>query len=398
MPTKIPRFYAPELDSLRFLAFLFVYCRHVTTSYGTARHQMAALPAVISNVGGGINQPSSLSPMLLRIQSAAGAFDFGVCLFFFLSAYLITRLLLIEKHNTGAVNIPDFYLRRTLRIWPLYFVFLAFVAVFRHHLPNITWPRILASVFFVGNWPAVFNGWAASPIDVLWSVSVEEQFYLVWPHFAKWGKRGVLAVSLIMVLISVCTLVYLGSRPQILNSRVWANTFVQCIFFAGGATAGVYLKPERYTISRIVRILLFGAGFGCWLVASMACHLAREISPGPVSLLCGYALVLTGILFIFMSFANLNHVYLPRISIYLGKISYGLYVVHVLMLELSIAAVHHFIVMKAGKHPPLIVLHLVSSVCALVATIVVASASYKCLESPFLVLKKRFTLVASRPV
>jgi peptidoglycan/LPS O-acetylase OafA/YrhL len=395
---KRPRFYAPELDSLRFLAFIFVFCRHVTTTYGTARHQEALSVASAAHVSQSIALQRPLSPIVLRIQGAAGAFDFGVCLFFFLSAYLITRLLLIEKHNTGEINVKDFYVRRALRIWPLYFVFLAFVAVFAHHLPAVTWPRIIASIFFVANWPAVLHGWALSPIDLLWSVSVEEQFYLVWPHFAKRGRRAVLTVSWVMMCISVCTLIYMGMRPNTLNSAVWANTFVQCLFFAGGAMAGVYLRPECYVLRRTLRLCLFGLGFGSWLIASMACHLAREVSPGPISLVCGYALVLAGVFLIFLSFAGINPSRLPRLSIYLGKISYGLYVLHVLMLELSVLAVHQVIVVMAHKHPPLIEQHLISGACALAATLLVASLSYKFLESPFLRLKKRFTLVPSRPI
>lgn len=414
--TKRRRFYAPELDSLRFLAFMLVFCRHIATSYGAATHRN--LPPAGLNAQAGLNAhaglavpaglavhaaaavpPSHLSPLWLRIQSGAGAFDFGVCLFFFLSSYLITRLLLIEKKETATVDVKDFYVRRALRIWPLYFVFLGVVAVFAHHLPHVTWPRILASVFFVANWPAVLYGWAVSPIDVLWSVSVEEQFYLVWPHFAKRGKKGVVAVSVAMASVAAATLFYLGTRPHIvLNSAVWANTFVQCLFFAGGATAGVYLKPERFHIPRMLRLALLLLGFACWLVASMACHLAREVSPGPAGLLAGYALVLVGTLCIFLSFARLNPSRIPRLFTYLGKISYGLYVLHVLLLELSIAAVHYLVVTVANRHPSLILLYLASAVCALLATALVASASYRFLESPFLLLKKRFTVVLSRPI
>jgi peptidoglycan/LPS O-acetylase OafA/YrhL len=396
--TKRPRFYAPELDNLRFLAFMLVFCRHVATSFGTARHAQAISASAAALPGLAVIPQGTMSPVWLRVQGAAGAFDFGVCLFFFLSSYLITRLLLIEREETGKVNVKDFYVRRALRIWPLYFVFLGFVAVFAHHLPKVTWTRVLASVFFVANWPAVLNGWALSPIDLLWSVSVEEQFYLVWPNCARSGKRGVLAISGVMVALAIGTLCYMGSRPHVLNSAVWANTFVQCLFFAGGAIAGVYVRPETCNIGRLQRILLIGAGFGCWLVASMVCHVAREVSPGVVDLLAGYGLVLVGTFFIFMSFARLNSARLPKVFGYLGKISYGLYVLHVLMLELSISAMHYLVVTIGGRRPPLIELHMASAACALMLTLVFASLSYKYLETPFLQLKKRFTVVPSRPV
>src|ERR1700685_180016 len=92
--TRADSFYRPGLDILRVLAFLLVFFAH-----GLIRH---------------LDKPTQLG----AIGRAGG---FGVCIFFFLSSYLITELLLREKSDTNTIRIPSFYVRRILRIWPLYF-------------------------------------------------------------------------------------------------------------------------------------------------------------------------------------------------------------------------------------------------------------------------------------
>src|ERR1700690_2343892 len=103
-PASSPaRFYRPELDALRFFAFLAVFVYHTSPSdppYYSARHIPCAY--------------------LVAAASHAGAF--GVDLFFLLSAYLITELLLRERDECGQVHLDSFYVRRILRIWPLYFL------------------------------------------------------------------------------------------------------------------------------------------------------------------------------------------------------------------------------------------------------------------------------------
>src|SRR6478752_213765 len=113
------RFYRPELDVLRFFAFLGVFIFHTAPRtmdfYDSARY------------------PHWLSSLLIP---TFGAGAYGVDLFFALSAYLITNLLLRERSATGALDLRGFYLRRILRIWPLYLAFVAFAAVFAALVPE----------------------------------------------------------------------------------------------------------------------------------------------------------------------------------------------------------------------------------------------------------------------
>src|SRR3954463_14084740 len=93
-------FYRPELDALRFFAFFAVFVHH-TLPHDPTKYAAQHLPGFLAVV--------------------AGAGAFGVDLFFLLSAYLITSLLLRERRQTGKIAVRAFYLRRILRIWPLYF-------------------------------------------------------------------------------------------------------------------------------------------------------------------------------------------------------------------------------------------------------------------------------------
>lgn len=204
--------YRPELDSLRFFAFFAVFVLHA------------------------LYQPGELAvPVLSGWSSIRGALvgagAYGVDLFFLLSAYLITELLLRERRHRGVVRVRAFYLRRILRIWPLYF----FVLGLAYSVPilnpghllfrskRLVWFSLLS-----GNWSIVAYGWPDSVIVTpLWSVSVEEQFYLFWAPVVKLlsPKRvALLAVGLLAVasVARVAMLLLHCTQPQI-----WCNTLHQ---------------------------------------------------------------------------------------------------------------------------------------------------------------------------
>src|ERR1051325_2753310 len=116
---RAERFYRPELDVLRFCAFLGVFI------FQASSHTMDFYNAA--------GYPQWLSRLLIP---TFGAGAYGGDLFFALSAYLITSLLLRERAATGALDLRGFYLRRILRIWPLYLAFVAFAAIFAAVVPG----------------------------------------------------------------------------------------------------------------------------------------------------------------------------------------------------------------------------------------------------------------------
>ncbi len=173
---SVRRFYQPELDGLRFYAFLGVFVCH-TLPFDDLFYQRLHLPL----------------PWIWGAAARAGGA--GVDLFFVLSAYLITSLLLRERQKTGDLSLRLFYVRRTLRIWPLYFLVVALGLVFAHtggehdtrwfYYQRLPWYYVLGYVLFVSNWIYAIFGVAQSICAPLWTVSIEEQFYLIWPALMK---------------------------------------------------------------------------------------------------------------------------------------------------------------------------------------------------------------------
>jgi len=108
-----------------------------------------------------------------------------------LGAFLITQLLLREQEVTGTLDVQRFYLRRILRIWPLYFFFLGIVAMVGVWLQPVRTPGkwTLMYVLLSGNFACALWGWVPSlASSQLWSIAVEEQFYLLWPLFVARGS------------------------------------------------------------------------------------------------------------------------------------------------------------------------------------------------------------------
>jgi peptidoglycan/LPS O-acetylase OafA/YrhL len=132
----------------------------------------------------------------LELLGSYGAL--GVFVFFVLSGYLITSLLLREHERTCTVSLRDFYARRALRIFPAAFMFLAVVIILYWH--QMHWSHVAAALFYVANMdpsrPWIFGH--------LWSLSIEEQFYLLWPFaFRKWFRRKTSIVLSVLLLTPV---------------------------------------------------------------------------------------------------------------------------------------------------------------------------------------------------
>jgi peptidoglycan/LPS O-acetylase OafA/YrhL len=320
--------------------------------------------------------------------SFAEAGAFGVDLFFLLSAYLITEILLRERKLTGAINVRDFYMRRILRIWPLYFSFVTFCFVIQWFTPS-TFPLegLLAFIFLAGNWYCT-GGFPISPVAPLWSVSIEEQFYLLWPLAVRHLSRlGMILVACTLVAVAFATRWYLLSG-YVERSVVWCNTFARLDPIAVGILTAVVLDGRLPRISRWLRASLIPAGImiiflGAWKFRVL--DSAIPVLDGMVGYPCGTV----GSWLIFIGFlgAPLDGLKLPTYQwvLYLGRISYGLYVFHLFSLDAVKFLLLHFL----GTSPVWL-----RGIAGLLLTIALASASYRWLEVPFLRLKKRFAHVA----
>jgi peptidoglycan/LPS O-acetylase OafA/YrhL len=382
--SKAPAFYRPELDALRFIAFLSVFLCH-------------ALPFDTS-----LNLHGNVAFMWLALQHIREAGNFGVCLFFVLSSYLITELLRREYVLTRTVHLKAFYVRRGLRIWPLYFSVLLISAVAGSFIPffRMEWRQAVAYLFFAGNWYIIAHPVGTTALAWLWSISVEEQFYIVWPTMAKiGGLRCITIGSLICIPLSVTAIATATRNGQHPDVTVWLNSIVQFQFFALGALLAICVSGGAPRLSRRLRAMLFVSGIACWITASGGCLIKDPIATvGIARMVVGYELVAAGCLCIFLSLLGVAVTLVPSYLVYLGKISYGLYVFHAIALFATTFVRQHL--EHGGTHHSAATsfFFLVDRLAALALTITLAALSYKYLETPWLRLKRRFTFIESRAV
>ena len=371
--TSTARFYHPELDVLRFFAFLIVFFHHAFP-HDPAFWTKLGLPLFLARILAGIG--------------ATGAF--GVSLFFVLSSYLITELLLREKDLLGTLDIKSFYIRRILRIWPLYFAFLALAVALQWIVPgqHVTLRAGMWFSFLAGNWFIVFHGFPSSVIFPLWSVSIEEQFYITWPAVVrKVSETGMLLFAGLLLLSATVARIYLGLRhtPE---SDVWCNTFVQLDPIAAGILIAVLLKGEIPRLSRLARAAMMLAGITGLALGSMYFGIKNDPLT-TMRIVLGYPSVAIGGSLLLLSVLRNSTRGSSRVLIYLGRISYGLYVFHVLGLLISDYTV--------PDQTANLFRYALRVLVALAATITMSAVSYRWLETPFLSLKQRFTHVLSRP-
>ena len=271
---------------------------------------------------------------LLAGIGATGAF--GVSVFFVLSSYLITELLLREKDLIGTLDMRSFYIRRILRIWPLYFAFLALAVALQWILPgqHVTLRAGLWFSLLAGNWFIVFHGFPSSVIFPLWSVSIEEQFYITWPAVVRRASEtAMLVIAGLLLAVATATRIYLGLH-HVGESDAWCNTFVQLDPIVIGILLAVLLRGEIPRLSRLGRVALMLGGITGLAMGSMYFGIKND----PLTttrLLLGYPSVAIGGGLLLLSVLRVKDGGSIRPLVYLGRISYGLYVFHVLGLLIS---------------------------------------------------------------
>jgi peptidoglycan/LPS O-acetylase OafA/YrhL len=368
--TQRAHYYRPELDILRFVAFLMVF----------ASHSMPGDEAFY----GQLHIPPLVSRWIISL-AASGAF--GVDLFFALSSYLITTLLLREHQATGGIDIRAFYLRRVLRIWPLYFVFLLAVAPLvdsslGEHSFSLGY--VLAFVLLAGNWACVIWGYPHSVAGPLWSVSIEEQFYVFWPLLLRRWLNHWSRLCVFLLAISFVTRVWLVLRG-VEHPQIWCNTLARLDPIACGALLAMRLDRKEYVLPPGQRVLLVISSL---MMLALSARLGdftgwKALVTYPVVTLASVTLIISTLGWRL----KLPLGVVARFVIYLGRISYGLYVFHLSSI---------FMLGVWSTHGP--VQRPTAILSALLATILVAAISYRVLETPFLRMKTKLARVSSEPI
>lgn len=360
--------YLPFLDGLRAISILLVLAFH------------------------------GLGPISIRIARTFAGWA-GVDIFFVVSGFLITSILQQEQTDCGSFSLRRFYARRTLRIWPAYYAFLAVIGLTAYS----NWKSIGICSIYLTNFDLAL-GWNVleRQIGHLWSLAVEEQFYLLWPFVLILAGRWVLPLSLglIAAVWSWRTILLIGGASW-LRLCAGFDTRLDAILL-GCVAAMIWARPElRAKFSRALS--------GNWtpsllVIATVASAAAlghpseRQTLPAQL-MLWDLNLPLFTLLTAALLLALILH---PRsrvtrflshpLLVWLGRLSYSLYLWHVVAFKIWPKTEIAFLRSAFPDWPLLgfLLAHLPSEVGRLLLSVAFASTSYYLIERPFLALKKRW--------
>ncbi len=351
-------------DALRFFAFFKVFLLHSPIVYWPWFNAIRA--------GGGI----------------------GVMFFFVLSGFLITYIVATEKQYAGTVDLKNFFARRMLRIWPLYYlmVLVAYTTPWLlQHVLHISssgegyTPKLWVSMLFLENYMMMVTDTHAnvSPLSVMWSLCIEEHFYILWGIMICFmNLRTMLKCMYAFLIVGIaCRYVYL--QYGIPTSDLFTNIDL----FAFGAIPALWLVmyPEKvkskvmavpYWLKGVFIIAVVAVVFLCAQLTTDAQYIL------PTSLL---GIMFAGLLLIIIPEKNRLKISDKNVLSRLGIYTYGLYMYHTLVINLLKQI---FISRKWSLHEPLIAT--VFFILALAATILCSVLSYHLFERQFLKLKKYF--------
>ncbi len=310
---------------------------------------------------------------------------YAVSIFFTLSGFLITYLLLLEKQKTGTISIKKFYIRRILRIWPLYSAFLAVALLVGSSLGmEFMLPGLLLTVFFAPN-IALMNGESPAFTQHYWSLGVEEQFYLFWPWLIRQSKNAGLAIGVFLIGFY---LLKFGLR-----------------FGAGGFSFS-------YTLIHLARFdCMAMGGLAAWLMWKGIPKKIKDVLYHPITQTISWLFIIAILLEFVKLFTFVEHQAIallsaiiilnvasnpnPVVSLegktwaFFGDISFGLYVWHPLL----IMNIGNVIFSMDWPIQYQVTTFLATSIPV---SILVSYLSLRFLERPFLKLKHKFALIATK--
>jgi peptidoglycan/LPS O-acetylase OafA/YrhL len=311
----------------------------------------------------------------------------GVELFFAISGFLITTLLLRERRDNGQISLARFYARRTLRIFPLYYtvvlIYTLVVWLLEHDVTAraMFFHNLLYYATYTSNWFVLLTG-SHVIFYFAWSLAAEEQFYLLWPTVEK-TLRGAWPVAMMLLVITASLFVYslqsmLAASGELLPSEQHALDIgyrLPLSICLGVLLAHLLDSARGYAVAcKLVGWRWSSLAAFAVLVAAMA----WSRTPSPVFAVLMVALVASCVI-------REDHLLAPllrwRPLAYMGTVSYGMYLMHMLscnLVKVCLNRVHlnRPVVLFAGT---------------VLATTVIAGLSFRYYESIFLRLKSRFS-------
>ncbi len=355
----------PGLNGIRAIAALAVVLSHITVYL----NRFNLNPHLIGSLPNGNPKGLDLS-------------DYGVTIFFALSGFLITYLLLAENQQQ-TISVKNFYIRRILRIWPLYYTYLV-IALIVSKVAQVPHESIsdLFYFFFGPNVPKSFQ-LRSDLLGHYWSLGVEEQFYLFWPLFVRRFHKNLLWATgvIFSVFVMLKVLAYISYSGSVFHTAMYVNRF-DCMLL-GAMGAQLYFQNHTLFVRFSTHRLVQATGWGIVALSAVNWFHVANIVNHEIMAVVTVALIMgqiksTGLL-------HLN----TRAFDFLGKISYGIYVIHPLVI-FGLGWVFARLITQDAWYNYVLVY------CTSVGTTIwVAHLSYQYLEKPFLKLKMRYTQVKS---
>lgn len=344
---------------------------------------IAAIAVLISHILGDLPNFG-----LNKLGTSLNMASYGVTMFFTLSGFLITYLLLAEKSKSSEnkINIKNFYIRRILRIWPLYYLYLILcIGAYFYFSVEYDKEQLVFYVFLLANVPLILQQ-SLPFIGHLWSIAVEEQFYLWWPWLSKVKTQKIFKTTfalLILLLLLKYVLfivkIYFGYETPIIAITV---TRFYCMLF-GCVAAILYFKKSK--IIRYFANIYFSVF--CWIIIFLSFIGVFQVS----STLIDHEIISIITIGVIMTQIHRKNMIVDldqKVFNFFGKISYGLYVYHPLIIFLYIKL---FGVFKEDYwYNYLVVISLI-----IITTILVAYLSFHFFEKKFITLKDRYSTVKS---
>ncbi len=378
MPNSKKIFF-PNLDGLRFIAFSMVFIAHIQ--------------------GNSFRIPDIKNIYLQKLLLLFANGKTGVSIFFVLSGFLITYLILSEIRLNGRLDVIKFYIRRTLRIWPLYFLLLALIfGIFPilMRLFHEDWSQFDMQPWyyfvFLSNFDVMHillrNGNDMAASSLTWSVSIEEQFYLVWPLLFVILRKSMYKFIFPALIILCYTFRYIHSDSA---PVLYLHTISVCGDLAlGGWAAYLSLTNDRFR--SFFNTQTYKQRIGTYLL-SIAVLYTIQFGTQPVFIIFNRFLQTLFFAYVILD-QNFNSQLKWKLSnnkfiTFLGKYTYGLYLWHafvIMIVNIILTKLLHF-------SPGNAMLHIAVAVFGFILSLAVSYCSYHWYEAWFLKLKDKFSFI-----
>lgn len=305
--------------------------------------------------------------------------EVGVTVFFVISGFLITNLLLKEEAEKGNINVRLFYIRRALRILPVYLLYLIFILCWRHfETLGLSWNNLIHVLTFTVNFDKD-KDWF---LGHFWSLSVEEQFYLFWPAMLLLFRERLKLILLLLIGYSCIARVIAFKFPD-----YWLISLSPFFSYSDAIFVGAFGGILFFESPGLFKHKIFGsalAQLSALFLFLLFVFFTEHGKLAWISLPFGNTIIALSILFLIaayvapsekMIYKILNH----KVAVHIGVLSYSIYIWQQFFFIGGIKAIWR------------------TFPCNLIAIYAVSVASYYLFEKPFLKLKLHFSVNKLQP-